>query len=286
MIKAERSVTPLSMLREFASYPALFGKLLRYRKALTPERIAYGDDPAQYLLHFSPETPARDTLVVYLHGGGWNSGSPSMFHFIGQRFAQAGYRCLMPGYRLAPRHRFPAQIEDVCAGYAAGLAHLASLGVPVRRVVVVGSSAGAHLGALLCYDAAMQARFSIDPACIGGFIGLGSPCFFGGKGNAYLNLMLCGLFGSRDFSPGEPYAMLRAGQSIPMLLIHGHGDGVVPYGNAEAFCNRAASLGIPAQLYTVPPPMDTHSVYSAGIFLNNREDDPTLDALMAWIGNL
>lgn len=276
----------MSMLREFASYPALFGKLLRFCKVLVPEKIAYGEDPAQYALSFSPNAPARNTLVVYLHGGGWNSGNPSMFHFIGQYFAQAGYPCLMPGYRLAPRHRFPAQIEDVCAGYAAGLARLASLGHQPQRVVVVGSSAGAHLGALLCYDAAMQARFAIDPARIGGFIGLGSPCCLDGQLNAYLRLMLRGLFGSRDFSSGDPSAVLRAGQTIPMLLIHGRGDGVVSYDNAEAFRSRAASLGIPARLYTVPPPLDTHSVYSAGIFLNRREDDPTLDVLMTWIENL
>lgn len=276
----------MRMLREFASYPALFGKLLRCKKVLTPEKIAYGEDPAQYDLFFSPDVPARDTAVVYLHGGGWNSGNPSMFHFIGQFFAQAGYPCLMPGYRLAPRHRFPAQIEDVCAGYAAGLAHLEALGVSARRVVVVGSSAGAHLGALLCYDAGMQARFAIDPARICGFAGLGSPCCFQVRLNPYLRLMLRGLFGRNDFSGGEPYARLTAGQSIPMLLIHGRGDGVVDYANAEAFCARVASLGIPARLYTVPPPGDTHSVYSAGIFLNGREADPTLDALMAWIETL
>lgn len=276
----------MSMLGEFASYPSLFGKLLRYRKVLVPERIPFGDHPAQYVLHFSPDTSAQEKVVVYLHGGGWNSGNPSMFHFIGQAFAQAGYHCLMPGYRLAPGYRFPAQIEDVCAGYAAGLAHLESLGVSARRVVVVGSSAGAHLGALLCYDTAMQARFSIDPARICGFAGLGSPCCFQVRLNAYLRLMLRNLFGQNDFSIGEPHARLTAGQSIPMLLIHGRGDGVVDYANAEAFCARAASLGIPARLYTVSPPMDTHSVYSAGIFLNSREDDATLDALMTWIESL
>lgn len=276
----------MSMLGEFASYPGLLGKLLRYHKVLTPEKITFGDHPAQYVLHFSPDAPARDKVIVYLHGGGWNNGHPSMFHFIGQAFAQAGYPCLLPGYRLAPRHRFPAQIEDVCAGYAAGLAHLESLGVDAQRVVVVGSSAGAHLGALLCYDAAMQARFSIDPARICGFAGLGSPCCFQVSLNPFLRLMLRNLFGQSDFSVGEPYTRLTAGQSIPMLLIHGRGDGAVDYASAEAFCARAASLGIPAQLHTVPPPMDTHSVYTAGIFLNRRGDDATLDALMTWIEGL
>ena len=276
----------MNMLREFASYPALFGKLMRYHKVLTPEKIPFGDHPAQYVLRFSPNTPARDKVIVYLHGGGWNSGNPSMFHFIGQHFAQAGYPCLMPGYRLAPKNRFPAQIEDVCAGYAAGLAQLESLGVSAQRVVVVGSSAGAHLGALLCYDAAMQARFSIDPARICGFAGLGSPCCFQVRLNGFLRLMLRNLFGQRDFSIGDPYTRLTAGQSIPMLLLHGRGDGAVTYANAEAFCARAAALGNPARLYTVPPPMDTHSVYTAGIFLNRREDDPTLDTLMTWIESL
>ena len=68
-----------------------------------------------------------------------------------------------------------------------------------------------------------------------------------------------------------------------MLLIHSPRDEVVSYQSAECFFTRARELGIPAELYAVPPSGGNHSSYSAGIFLDDRSDSQTLDALFDWI---
>ncbi len=275
------------MLREFVSYPPILGKLLRHKASISPQRISFGPDKAQYALYFAPPCAPRGPVVIYIHGGGWNSGSPSMFKFIGECFAGAGSPCLLLGYRLSPKHRHPAQIEDVFAGFQAGLAALEKQGLRTDRAVIVGSSAGAHLGALLCYDADRQRQHGLSPEIFAGFCGLGSPVCWITPQPFVLRAMLRQLFPSaEDRLDGEPIRKLTSGQRVPMLLIHGRGDGVVGYDNAVRFAERAQSLGIPAELFTVPPESDTHSRYSAGCFLDTRGENPTLDALLTWIEGL
>ena len=129
------------LIRDLACGPALFGGLLGWTKTIEPRKLHYGAHPTQYLLDFVPPVPQRETVVVYLHGGGWDKGSPSFFSFIGQRLAQEGYRCVMPGYRLVPKYRFPAQIKDVTAGTKAALRYLEKQGVDTARIVAVASFA-------------------------------------------------------------------------------------------------------------------------------------------------
>ena len=275
------------LLREFASYPAVLGKLLRHKKVMEWTRVPYGGHKDQYLLYFAPSAPAKDKSIIYIHGGGWNSGTPAMFTFIGQYFALAGYHCILPGYRKTPQYRYPAQIEDVCAGCRKGMEYLEEQGANGSRTVVVGSSAGAHLGALLCYDAELQRRFGIDPERLAGFAGLGGVYDFAAASTWSLDHMIKDLFSpGYDREKAEPIHRLTPGQKVPMLVIHGKSDGVVGYRNAADFCARAQAMGIPAGFYTVPPKGDTHSVYSAGIFLETRDSSPALDRLLNWMEEL
>lgn len=271
------------LLREFASYPALAGKLLRHKKVMKGAKVPYGGHRDQYLLYFAPVGEARDQVVVYIHGGGWDSGTPAMFSFVGQCFAQAGYHCLLPGYRKAPKYRFPAQLEDVRAGCEKGLRWLEEQGIGTEKVVVAGSSAGAHLGALLCYGQGPRTG-GIAPDRLWGFAGLGGVYNFEAAPTWTQSHLLGRLFPRDcDRKAGEPVRMLAEGQRIPMLVIHGRGDGVVSWQNGVSFYEQARARNIPAEFYQAPPGADTHSVYTAGIFLEERKDCPVLDRLLSWM---
>ena len=86
-------------------------------------------------------------VLLYLHGGGYRLGSPLAYLDYAASLAEAtGWRVVMPFYRLAPEHPFPAALHDAVAVYRA----LAD----GRPIVIAGDSAGGGLTAALCQAAA------------------------------------------------------------------------------------------------------------------------------------
>jgi acetyl esterase len=91
---------------------------------------------------FEPEGAAGTVLL--LHGGGWVIGSIASYDPLARSLANAsGARVVLPDYRLAPEHRYPAGLEDCEAvlGYAR-----AAFDGPLA---VAGDSAGGALAAVL-----------------------------------------------------------------------------------------------------------------------------------------
>ena len=145
-------------IRESLSYFGLYRKMLRVKKSIVPESVSFGQDKDQYFLYYEPEHTVSDKIIVWVHGGGWNAGTPKYFDFAGQCVANAGYRFVSVGYRLSPKNKYPCQIEDVCAGYKAALRYLEGKKINTSKVIVSGSSAGAHLSSIMCYSKAIQDR--------------------------------------------------------------------------------------------------------------------------------
>ena len=281
-----KSVSVRDYLRESTSYLGLYRRMLRVKKAFTPERVAFGADREQYFLYYAPERVASDKVVVWVHGGGWNAGSPRAFDFVGQCFAGQGYRFVSLGYRLSPKHKYPCQIEDVCAGYNAAMDYLRAKGVDAGRVVVAGPSAGAHLGAILCYCPQVQARYGVDISNIVGFIGTGGPYSFRDDQSLTMRLLLNQLFEKGyDRRSGEPVSLM-AHNHIPMLLIQSRHDGLINYACAEDFARRARQVGNACELYAVTDRRNTHSWYTAGMFLETRSENKGLDKLFDWTERL
>jgi epsilon-lactone hydrolase len=90
-------------------------------------------------------TPAAEPgrHVLFLHGGAFIIGSPSLYRHLTWRIASATRaRVLCLDYRLAPEHPFPAALDDAVAAYCWLLAD----GADPQRVAVIGDSAGGGLG--------------------------------------------------------------------------------------------------------------------------------------------
>ena len=88
-------------------------------------------------------------LVVWIHGGGWQSGSHNQVPTFVLALRARGCTVASIGYRLTGEAIFPAQIHD-CKGAIRFLrANAATFGIDANRVGVWGSSAGAHLAALV-----------------------------------------------------------------------------------------------------------------------------------------
>lgn len=84
-------------------------------------------------------------IVFYVHGGGFRILSKDTHWVMGLAFARRGYLVFNVSYRLAPKHRFPAAIEDVCHAYTWVLENAERFGGDPSRVVLAGESAGANL---------------------------------------------------------------------------------------------------------------------------------------------
>ena len=274
------------LLRESLSYFGLYRKMFLVKKKYEPVSVSYGKDKEQYFLYYEPERPVSGKIIVWVHGGGWNAGNPRFFDFVGQCVAGQGYRFVSIGYRLSPKNRYPRQIRDVCAGYTSAIAFLSERGIDTSKVIVAGPSAGAHLASILCYCRKVREKYDADVSNVIGFIGTGGPYSFREDQSVVLSLLLDQLFRKGyNRRNGEPVALLGKSR-IPMLLIQSRHDGLIDYACAEDFAAKARELGIPCELYSVTDPKNTHSWYTAGMFLETREENRGLDKFFTRIEEL
>jgi acetyl esterase/lipase len=84
-------------------------------------------------------------VVLYVHGGGFRILSKDTHWIMGLAFARRGYLVFNISYRLAPRHRFPAALTDVCTAYDWVTKNAGRYGGDPERLVLAGESAGANL---------------------------------------------------------------------------------------------------------------------------------------------
>lgn len=93
----------------------------------------------------NPVAGARG-FVLYLHGGGYVTGSPRTHRGLTSRLARAARVCVaVPEYRLAPEHPHPAAVDDALAAYNGLLAQ----GIPPNKIIIAGDSAGGGLSLAL-----------------------------------------------------------------------------------------------------------------------------------------
>ncbi len=96
---------------------------------------------------YLPDAGKPVGLLVWVHGGAWKGGSRSGVDLKG--LTDKGWAIASVDYRLSTVARFPAQIHDIKAAVRFLREHAAEYGYPVTPFVASGSSAGAHLAALL-----------------------------------------------------------------------------------------------------------------------------------------
>lgn len=108
-------------------------------------------------LDASPASPA----ICFIHGGGMVIGDLDSEDAEAQRLcAELGAVVVSIGYRLAPEHPYPAQVDDCYAGLCWIAANSDELGIDPARILVYGGSAGGGLAIAL----ALLSRDRIGPA--------------------------------------------------------------------------------------------------------------------------
>ena len=117
-------------------------------------------------LYLPKDVPAPLPVIVSVHGGGWVYGSKETYRYYCSDLARRGFAVVNFSYRLAPKNKFPAALEDTDAAFRWLIENAAAYGLDLTRVFAVGDSAGAHmLGLYTCLfdDPALAARHGVRP---------------------------------------------------------------------------------------------------------------------------
>ncbi len=120
-------------------------------------RYASGDCADHVLDVYRPTgRPGPLPIVFYAHGGAFRILSKDTHWLMGLAFARHGYLVVNISYRLAPRHPFPAAIDDTCQAWMWLLREAERLGGDLGRIAVAGESAGGNLITALTLAACQQ----------------------------------------------------------------------------------------------------------------------------------
>lgn len=240
--------TTVEQMRE--DWDQLFGASAAHRM-IRPDTI--GGVPVAWI---SDEGASHERVFIYLHGGGYQIGSPrSHADLVARISAASGATGLVIDYRLAPEHRFPAPIDDVLAVCAA-----LETRSDITTISFVGDSAGGNLA--LASILALRERGSPLPAAIA----LLSPwtdlrmlgASYETRATAdpiHQRKMLANLARAYlgDADPSSPFASpieADLGGFPPMLIQVG--DREVLLSDAETLAERARSAGVDVDLTVWP----------------------------------
>jgi acetyl esterase/lipase len=215
---------------------------------------------------------AKLPAIVMIHGGGWTAGDRRDFHGLQFHLAQAGVVCVTVQYRLAPKSKFPAQVEDVKCAVRWLRAHADEFGVDPERIAALGASAGAHLAVMLAVTsdqsqlegAGGNAGFSSKVVAAVGLAGpydltlayANSPRQRAQEGQAVRG-MLEGFLGGTPAQVAEAYQVASPVSYVrkevaPLFLCHGEQDPLVPVEQADVMVAKLREAGAEVEYVKIP----------------------------------
>lgn len=239
--------------------PLELGRLARLpRTAVERSREVYAPDRGLHLTLWSPAEDQglmrRRPVVLVLHPGGWargRAGGQQAFH---RALAGLGWVVADLDYRLAPRHPWPAQREDLLQALEHLRLHAKRLAVDPEHVVLLGRGAGAHL--------ALDFAYATQDQAIRGVAAFYGPSDLAwawereaGRGLDRRDAIerLCGgpLRVPLCLQEASPLRRVNAGVP-PTLLVHGGLDGRVSPEHSRRLAQRLREQGVPHQHLQLP----------------------------------
>jgi acetyl esterase/lipase len=234
---------PLSALGQ-----AYQDRIMALGEGIEGYEAACGNDPYQSLAVFRPASPTGEVLVFF-HGGGWTSGYKEWMYFMAPALVAQGVTLVSAGYRLAPRHVFPAGFDDAADAVAWVHRHIASHGGDPRRVFVGGHSAGGHYAALLAVSGGWREARSLPRDVLRGCLPVSGVYRFGADSGLSVRPRFLGSSNEAQVDvDASPLLRIDPGACAPFLISHGSRD--FPHLVTQARQMEAAlrAAGVPVQM--------------------------------------
>ncbi len=197
--------------------------------------------------------------MLVVHGGAWRMGARADLASIAQTLAEHGYTAIAIDYRLAPTHKFPAQVYDCQAAVRWMRSHAAELKIDPARIGGFGYSAGGHLVALLGTLEDKELREPGVPADapstrLSVVVAGGAPCDFRVLPGDSKQLAFW-IGGTRNKMPHEyhdasPVTFITS-DDPPMYFFHGQNDLLVPVESPKAMVKSLQDAQVTAEICVV-----------------------------------
>ena len=219
--------------------------------------LTYADRNGTKLLldAYVPEGQGLFAGVLVVHGGAWISGNKNQLAAYATGLAESGIAAFAINYRLAPKHKHPAQIEDCRDAIRWLRVESKKYKVDPDRIGAVGYSAGGHLVSLL---ATTGLDAVADPKKIGtrirAAVAGGAPVDFRdvpenlGLFNYWLGDTRAKL--PKVYVEASPAAHVTA-DDAPLFFYHGTKDWLVPDKPARALSQALEGKGIASAFHAV-----------------------------------
>jgi acetyl esterase/lipase len=248
---------------------ALLAQAPAERKYTREEDLVYARPGGEELRldAFLPKTPGVHPAVLVIHGGAWRFGDKGQLRTFAAKLASEGYAAFAISYRLAPKHKHPAQIED-CRQAARWIVDNAKkYQVDTERLGAYGYSAGGHLAALLAVEGVPlpegAGKQPTAPAAkpkvhrLKAVVAGGAPCDLGvmPPNAKTLDYWLGGSRASKPelYKAASPIAHIGK-EASPIFFFHGEDDTLVNlrFLGPRRMVDRLKEAGVETDLYVVP----------------------------------
>ncbi|CAA9328891.1 MAG: hypothetical protein AVDCRST_MAG68-2386 [uncultured Gemmatimonadetes bacterium] len=225
------------------------------------QRVAYGAGPLQFGELRLPDGGGPAPVVVLVHGGCWQN-EYTLSHVAGaaEALRRAGFAVWALEYRRLgdPGGGWPGTFQDV----ARGVDHLRILAataprLDTTRVVLAGHSAGGQLALWAASRRAGDALGGAFPLRAAGVVSLAGITDLRGYGAAPggCNSSVHPLLGGTPAEHPDRYAAVspieRVPLGVPVRLVHGARDPIVPVAQSRALLDRMRAAGESAELTVV-----------------------------------
>jgi acetyl esterase/lipase len=182
--------------------------------------VAYGPDRKHRLDLYLPSARVTGApVLIFLHGGSWTHGYKEWMGLTAPTLVDLPAIFIAANYRLAPTHRFPAQLEDTLAILAWAAAEIEAYGGDRARIFLGGHSAGGHLATLATLRRDLWPRHGIAGGAVRACLPVSTTFDYRGCPED------AGSFLARPEDAGEasPIAHVE-GNRVPFLIAYGGAD--------------------------------------------------------------
>lgn len=203
-------------------------------------------------IYYNPTSVSPTPAVIHIHGGGWNHGTKESQTGFGSWF-KAGFAVINVEYRLVQVAPAPAAIEDVRCALTYVKTHAKELNINPDKIVVDGSSAGAHLALMAGllendrkFDTNCPSNIDMRVAAI---VSNYAPTDFSGNNiDAKKWKSLANWLGDKVDNQSfrtsvSPLTYVNKTRS-PVFIVHGNADPIVPYQQSVALHEKLDQYGV------------------------------------------